>query len=230
MADVLVVDDDPAIRILLTAILEHEGFAVVQSADGFEALERIAARRFDAVILDLMMPHLSGIDFLERLAGLTPPCRNVIVLTAAHPRQFAAMNRRCVRAVMRKPFDIHELVAQVRSVCGREILLVEDNPADLYLIERQLLSEGYAVTTAPDGREALRMLREKEFRALVVDLNLPVVSGYDVLDAARSKDSFPPTVVLTGLDVLARPIVADAVLHKPAGFDELLPTLRSLVC
>jgi len=229
MPNVLVVDDDPAIRVLLKAILEREGFAVVEAGDGVQALACIEQGRFDVIIMDVMMPKLGGLEVLERLAQRAPAHRNVIVLTAAHPRQLEAMKRDCVHSVIRKPFDLEDLIGRIRAACRREILVVEDDPADSYRVERQLTGEGYEVTIAPDGLEALQMLRDREFHALVVDLKLPLISGYDVIEAANSAASSPRTVVLTGVEELPRPVLADAVLHKPAGFDELVPVLRTLV-
>src|SRR5947209_15711782 len=80
---VLVVDDEPAIRALVAKIVERAGFAVDTAADGAEAIDRLAERNYAVIVLDLMMPAISGyefVDFLQQRGGKRP---TVIVITAA---------------------------------------------------------------------------------------------------------------------------------------------------
>jgi two-component system, sensor histidine kinase and response regulator len=224
---VLVVEDDAAQRVLLKAILRRDGYDVVEATNGQEALDHLAARSFHAVILDLMMRRVSGHEILQHLAKVAPSRRNVIVLTAASERYIRDIDRTVVRTVMRKPFDLDDLREKLTGLGGRRLLLVEDNTADQYLVERQLKREGYELTIAPDGRDALQRLKTDEYDAVIVDLKLPVVSGYDVIDFIHSKPSPPKTIVLTMVDHFERPVVADAILHKPAGIDALVDTLAT---
>ena len=229
MSAILIVDDDSAVRILLRAICKRQGFEVVEAENGAEALERISERPFDVVILDLMMPIMSGGEVLARLAETQPWRRNVIVLTAANPRFTERLNRRCIYTVMRKPFDLDDFTSALREAARREVLVVEDNPAHQYLIERELTKAGWGVKLAPTGSKALQELTARGFDAVVLDIKLPGVSGYDVMDAVHSMPVAMPVIVLTILDQLDREIAADAVLHKQLGFGQLVPTLRAVM-
>jgi DNA-binding response OmpR family regulator len=81
---ILVIDDDPSIRSLLTDVLEVEGFTVRSAADGFAGLRAIAAERPDCVVLDVMMPGMDGHAVLQRIrAGEGGPGLPVVMLTAA---------------------------------------------------------------------------------------------------------------------------------------------------
>jgi CheY-like chemotaxis protein len=123
----LVVEDDEALRsLLVTYFEERSGIDVDVARDGAEALHRISQKNYDAVLLDLMMPHMSGIDFLDSLHALTsdpsiktfdtpPP---VLVVTSVPQEEFPSIDieRRfptVVRGVLRKPFDFCELGACV---------------------------------------------------------------------------------------------------------------------
>lgn len=118
MPRVLVVDDNPVARMLATVTLELAGMDVTEAADGAEALERLAeADPADAIVLDIMMPGLSGHDVLtERQARRLAPDAAVVMLTCKTDdsditRAFAAGAAEYVT----KPFDPDDLVRTVRA-------------------------------------------------------------------------------------------------------------------
>lgn len=110
---VLVVDDDTSIRGMVRSVLHREGFAVEEVSGGNEAIARMAARRYDAVVLDVMMRDGSGHDVLHVLASLRPAVKCVVVVSAASPAAIDALPDANVQAKLRKPFDIGELVGAV---------------------------------------------------------------------------------------------------------------------
>jgi CheY-like chemotaxis protein len=110
MKKVLVVDDDESIRRLLLTLLHFEGYEVDTACDGIEAIERLAAADYDAVVLDLMMPRLDGLGVLDWMGEEDGATDRVIVLTAADS---IAVRRKTVATVMGKPFDIQELIDEV---------------------------------------------------------------------------------------------------------------------
>jgi CheY-like chemotaxis protein len=116
---VLVVDDDDAIRTLISRVLLRADFDVAQAGNGSEALAKLRARRFQTVVLDLMMPVMSGFEVVEYLrtnedAGA--PC--IVVVSAAGERDLQTITSPLVRSVLRKPFDLPELLAAVEK-CSR---------------------------------------------------------------------------------------------------------------
>lgn len=117
---VLVVDDDDAIRTLISRVLLRADFDVAQAGNGSEALAKLRARRFQTVVLDLMMPVMSGFEVVEYLrtnddAGA--PC--IVVVSAAGERDLQSIDSPLVRSVLRKPFDLPELLAAVEK-CARD--------------------------------------------------------------------------------------------------------------
>jgi CheY-like chemotaxis protein len=109
---ILVVDDDDAIRALLITILRRRGMKIDSARSGIEAIERMSSCRYSLILLDLMMPHMSGYDVLERLEELPENERPfVLVLTAGgEPR---TLSPAIVAGTVRKPFDIELLVDSV---------------------------------------------------------------------------------------------------------------------
>ena len=113
---VLVVEDDPAIRRLVTMVLQRQGYRVETASDGNEAVLKLGVSEYDVIVLDLMMPNLDGFTFLNTLAENQPDrLRSVIVTSAASPNLIRDRMKGQTFRVLPKPFDIHELVAAVRS-------------------------------------------------------------------------------------------------------------------
>jgi DNA-binding response OmpR family regulator len=114
----LIVDDDPTIRNLVNLILLREDFSVDTAADGIEAVLKLGMLEFDLIVLDLMMPSLSGrnvLDYLE--AENSPMLKRVIVMTAAGENEIDRMIGDRKVALIRKPFDIATFAALVRERC-----------------------------------------------------------------------------------------------------------------
>jgi CheY-like chemotaxis protein len=107
---ILVVDDDDAIRALLFTILRRRGYAVDRARNGVEAVERLERCSYSMMLLDLMMPQMSGWEVLEHLdrCGSERPLPLVLVLTAGNePRD---LNPAYVAGTIRKPFDVELLL------------------------------------------------------------------------------------------------------------------------
>ena len=115
---VLIVDDDAAIRQLLALLLRKHSFDIEEAANGEEAIHRIRARRYDAIVLDLMMGPGSGFEVLNELRGLRPHDRCVVVVSATSERNLRAADGPNVCARIRKPFDVTELVREVSACCN----------------------------------------------------------------------------------------------------------------
>ena len=110
----LVVDDDDAIRRLVVRILRREQY-ISEAAHGAEALELLRARPFAVMVLDLMMPVMSGPELLEYLDthdDVVAP--QVVVISAAAERDLDRLHSPYVQAVIRKPFDLVAIVTAVR--------------------------------------------------------------------------------------------------------------------
>jgi DNA-binding response OmpR family regulator len=113
---ILVVEDDPAIRRLLTMVLQRHGYTVDTAADGLEAVLKLGVAEYDVIVLDLMMPQLDGFTFLSTMAENDPARLNrIIVTSAASPSVIRERMAGQPFSVLPKPFDISELVTRVRA-------------------------------------------------------------------------------------------------------------------
>lgn len=114
----LVVDDDPAIRLMVSKVLERAGFVTDTAADGGEALDRIAHNGYDLVVLDLMMPKVGGFEVLDNLRKNRRETLQKVIVTSAIAKQVEA-DLGCVCHVLPKPFDISKLMEYARE-CARD--------------------------------------------------------------------------------------------------------------
>ena len=113
---ILVVEDDPAIRRLVTMVLLRQGYHVEVAADGLEAVLKLGLCDYDVIVLDLMMPHLDGFTFLNTFAKSEPErLQKVIVTSAASPAVIRERMELSPFRLLPKPFDIAELIAEVRA-------------------------------------------------------------------------------------------------------------------
>jgi DNA-binding response OmpR family regulator len=175
-ADVLIVDDEPRVREVVAGYLEREGFVVRTAADGREAMAEIARKRPDALVLDLMLPGVTGLEVLSKLraSGDEVP---VIVLSArgTEPERVAGLELGADDYVA-KPASPREISARVRAVLRRSRPV---GPATIGFgaVEIDVLAR--TVTKAGEPVE----LRPKEFDLLVRLASSPgeVMSRQDLL-------------------------------------------------
>src|SRR5213075_902646 len=117
-ATILLVDDEDAVQKLLAYPLEHEGYRVVQARDGEEALERFASEQVDLVVLDIMLPHVDGLEVCKRLrARSTVP---IIMLTARDDELDKVVGLELgADDYITKPFSIREFRSRVCALLRR---------------------------------------------------------------------------------------------------------------
>ncbi|MGI8586168.1 MAG: response regulator [Chloroflexia bacterium] len=115
---ILVIDDDEAGREFVISLLTEEGYTVRSAADAYQALDALDAEPPSLLVLDLMMPGVSGVEFLSRLR-LEPLWEGVpVILTSAHPRLREIAQDLNVQSALTKPFDITSLMEQITRIIG----------------------------------------------------------------------------------------------------------------
>jgi CheY-like chemotaxis protein len=158
---ILIVEDDPPTQTLLETLMQRYGYGSITAGNGAAAIELLAARDFTAVILDLMMPEVGGvdvIDFLARERRRVP----VIVCTAAGLDKTGELAPGIVGAVLRKPFDIEVLMSTIFDLAGHDmpskVLIVDDDARSRYALKALLApAESFE---AENGDDALIKIRE----------------------------------------------------------------------
>ena len=234
---VLVIDDEPAVREIVTRFLGREGFRVVTATGGEEGM--VFARQFapDVITLDVLMP---GMDGWAVLAGLKadPQLADipVIMLTIVEENNFgygAGGGR-----LPRQPLDRDRLVQVIRRHRPERPILVVDDDAELRdMLRRALEREGHTVVEADNGRTGLARAGERLPGLVLLDLIMPGMDGFEFLEEFRRHEAWQavPVVVVTGRDLTAEDRArlsgsVERVLHKGGRAGEaLLREIRDLV-
>jgi DNA-binding response OmpR family regulator len=129
---ILIIDDDPGIRGLLTVVLRRKGFECDIATDGEEAQKKLRRNDYDAILLDLMLPRLNGFEVIRFLkAERRSMLERVIVVTAVAEitlRDFSDQD--LVWALLRKPFDLHQLIETVAN-CAQNAIIERSEQAAL---------------------------------------------------------------------------------------------------
>lgn len=119
----LIVDDDRMTRMLIPALLAERHWDIQQASDGAEAIDRLAQREFDVMVLDLMMPNVNGFQVLDHLRLKHPQLlKKTIVLSGlAGQKQALELSEKELFRIMRKPFRMRDLVNAILTCAGEEV-------------------------------------------------------------------------------------------------------------
>jgi CheY-like chemotaxis protein len=205
---VLVIDDDPTVRELLQRSLTKEGIRVVCAAGGEDGLRLAKELRPTAITLDVMMPGMDGWAVLTALkADAALADIPVIMLTIVDDKNLGyALG---AADYLTKPVDRDRLVAILKKYRGEDpsrlVLVVEDDAAAREILHRTLEKEGWAMTTAENGRVALQRVAEQRPALILLDLMMPEMDGFQVVEALREREAWRsiPIVVVTAKDLTA---------------------------
>jgi len=113
---ILIVDDDEELRANLSEILKGSGYGTAETSSGKEAIEKTASEDFDVVLLDLMMPGMSGIDVLNEIKKINPGIRVVMITAFATVENAVTAIKKGASDYIAKPFRINELLAVIKRV------------------------------------------------------------------------------------------------------------------
>jgi len=242
----LVVEDDPHYARLLRDLARDKGFKVLVATRGAEALA--LAREFHpmAVSLDVFLPDMLGWTVLNHLKQ-DPSMRHIPVqiLTLDEDRQHG-LSRGAFAFVQKPttPDELHNAFSRIKEYASphlKRLLVVEDNPGEQLSIRELLGHHDIQVSIAATGEEALAAIAEKPFDCMVLDLRLPDMTGFDVLERLRDSPSLVdlPVVVFTGKDLspeedarlhtLARSVVVKGVESPERLLDETALFLHRVV-
>lgn len=203
---VLAVDDNATNLRILTEVLQRFGLAVSAFASAEDALGHCRGHdeRFAAFLIDQHMPGLDGFALIEALAAL-PAHRDTPVLmlsSASMPDDMRRCQEAGIQGFLLKPWSAQDIRTSLQTLLGRrapepaaetaepagpplKILVAEDNPTNQRLAEVLLTRWGHRLVMAGNGEEAVRRYSQEPFDLVLMDVQMPVMSGYEATGAIR---------------------------------------------
>jgi HAMP domain-containing protein/CheY-like chemotaxis protein/signal transduction histidine kinase len=216
----LIVEDDPHYGRLMADLARNLGFKVLVATRGAEALELAKHYQPSAVSLDVFLPDMLGWTILSQLKQ-NPLTRHIPVqmITLDENRQHGLA--RGAFSFITKPTTTEGVEAALQRIKNytelrrKRLLVVEDNPAEQMSITELLAHDDIEIVTAGSGAAALDALREQTCDCVVLDLRLPDMTGFEVLEQMRRDETLAnvPVVVFTGRELSPE---EDAQLHTIA--------------
>lgn len=229
---VLVVDREDHVASLIEKYLVRRGYDVIKASSGREAIELARRVRPNAITLDVMLDDVDGFELLQRIkkdpdVGDIPVVVLSVVCDEGKSCRLGAAN------YLEKPVDPGRLIGVIDSIVGVAeaplALVVDDDEAVVEALSETLRARGFAVLAAFDGEEALAAIEQQAPDLILLDLEMPVMDGYEVMrrvkTGAETRDI--PIVVMTssglegGVDLLGsvagqltKPFEADPVVEK----------------
>ena len=205
-ATVLVIDDEPSARDMITRMLVKDGYRVVTAANGAEGLRIAAEVAPDVITLDIMMPGMDGWAVLSKLkADPVLAAIPVVVATIIDDRNLSVSLG--AAGYITKPIDrehLSEVVRRVRSTPGlKNVLIVEDDADARKLMRRLFEKEGWSVSEAENGSVALAAIESSPPSLVLLDLMMPVMDGFEFIEQLRKRSTGRdiPVVVHTAKDL-----------------------------
>lgn len=239
-ANVLVIDDDPAVRDFMTRSLAAEGVRVATAADGEEGLRLAAQLRPAVIFLDVLMPRMDGWAVLTALkADRALADIPVVMMTIMNETEMGYVLG--ASEYLTKPIERDRLTALLQKyrAAGEaaEVLVVEDDEATRQVVRRTLAKQGWTVAEAANGRVALEQVARHTPSLVLLDLMMPEMDGFEFLAELRKHEAWQsvPVVVLTSKDLSPeeRRLLSgnvERILQKGAyGREALLRELRKVV-
>ncbi|MBD1384554.1 response regulator [Mucilaginibacter rigui] len=206
---VVIVEDDKNFANILQDYARDHGFKSVMVSEGTNAVEIIKEQQPDAVILDIMLPGKDGWQILKELKQDETTLHIPVHLMSAGEAAANRVRKEGAISFLKKPVNtetLDKLFGDIMAKSGTkftQILLVEDHKAQSQALKDLMQSQGITVDQAFDGESAFRMLHENEYQCVILDLNLPDISGLDLLDKIKEVDKFAalPVIINTAMEL-----------------------------
>jgi DNA-binding response OmpR family regulator len=195
MKHIVIIEDDPAIRMGLEESLKQDGYAISTASDGEEGFKRAQAPNVDLIILDLMLPGKNGMDVCRELRALG---NNVLVLMlTSKSDEIDKVLGLEVGAddYMTKPFSIRELQARIKALLRRSVELkkgveqITFGSVEIDFTKQELHRAGKLEKCSTKEFQILKCFIERESQVVTRETLLDVVWGYDVFPTTRTVDN-----------------------------------------
>ncbi len=234
---ILIIDDDATVRDVIGRFLEREGFSVAKADGGKEGLRLARELHPAAVTLDIMMPDLDGWTVLAAIKGNPDLVDLPVVLMTIVDEKNRGYALGATEYLV-KPVDRQKLIDVLHALCGsagRPLLMVDDDDLGRSQMRAALEQQGWTVTEASDGRDALKKLSEARPDVIILDLMMPEMDGFEFLEAMRREAEWRdiPVVVVTAKDLTDKDRIrlnggVERIIEK-TDRDDMLRELRSVL-
>jgi CheY-like chemotaxis protein len=240
---ILFVDDEPTIANTLAIIARAHGYDSKAAFSGKQALTILSEFTPDILVTDYSMPGENGLELASQVARECPGCRLFLLTAYADTDSFQRPSRSPKVTVLSKPMGPAELLKSIEGPVDASwglktlVLNVDDKAPNRYSITRLLVHHGFEVVEAENGSDALAKLAQSPYDAVLLDINMPDIDGFEVCRRIRKDAKYKRLTIMhftgtynnTDAENLSRAVLADGFLSQPVEPAELVARLRGLI-
>ncbi len=206
----LIIEDDPAFASTLMKIARKRGYKCLAAGDGKTGLVLAVEEPVTAILLDLKLPDIDGMHVLDQLKhSLLTRHIPVHIVSGREEGNLASLRKGAI-GYLTKPVEIEAVegaLIKIESLLQSEIkqvLVVEDDPKTQFAVQSLLGKKDIHITLASQGMAALKELEEARFDCVILDLQLPDMTGFEWLErmeSAAGKNQIPPVIIYTAREL-----------------------------
>ena len=198
-ATILLVDDDAGTLETLQDILTDLGYDVKVANNGFTAIEKAKEQSLDAILLDIKMPHIDGVETYKEIKKIQPDVAALMMTAYSVESLIAEALDEGAYGILNKPIDIKKIVEFIKYVTeGALILLVDDDLSTCRSLLDVLNEKKCRAVTASNGNQAIEIVKEKDIDVVFLDMKMPIMNGLDVYLAIKQIKPNINVVMMTG--------------------------------
>ena len=233
---IFIVDDHRDVAEGLADVLRMHGHEVEVAHNGEQAIRIFKEQDFDIAFMDVMMPGMNGVESFLEIRKIKPDAKVVMMTGYSVTQLLDQAIENGAYGVLHKPVSMDEVLNSVERVQSHGMVLVaDDDPNFSANMVEVLKDKGYRVQVARTGKQALDTVLGGGIDILVLDLQLPVVSGLEVYMELQKRGRALPTVCVTGyshdqadaIDKLSS--LSAGILTKPFNTNQLLEVLGNIM-
>lgn len=205
----LIIEDDVAFADILKTYALEKGFHPILAHSGDKGLEMANELLPDAIVLDVMLPIMDGWTILKKLKS-NPATHHIPVhmMSAGDEKENKAKKEGAI-GFLKKPIEKEkleqalDLLSVQHKYDFKNVLIIEDQVLQNNHLTEQLIQKGATVTQAFSGKDALKILEDQKFDCIILDLKLPDINGFDLLDQIKMKEELKhiPVIINTAMEL-----------------------------
>lgn len=233
--NILIVDDEPGIRITLAGILEDEGYNVVVAEDGNKGITAAEESNFNIAFIDMRMPGINGIKTFKEIKKISPDTIIFFMTAFLDEDTLNEAARLETQAILYKPLDVDLILKILKEDLSKTTILIVDDELSIRDTLQGVLEErGYKVSVAENGYTAIQMAKGTHFDIMFIDVGMPGIDGFQTLEEIKKIDPKTKIVIMTGQDIehlvaKATSLGASRCIPKPVDdINKLLHLLQTI--
>lgn len=230
---ILIVDDEIETFSFIADTLEDQGYSVVSVDSGPKALQLAQNTFFDVIVLDINMPEMNGIETLTHLKRISPLSTVITMSAALQERIVDQAIALGSFAFITKPFKIDTLIGTIESAVNTTtVLVVDDDQTDASLITDRLEQRGFKSIMVNDGPQALDVLTNNRPDFILLDIKMPGMDGFAVLEKIRKQHPDTPIVMMSAYlrkEHIERSMKMGALtcFQKPLKYESVITAIKT---